>query len=73
MIALVPHDGFLFLTHYFLLSPTHNTLFFSVLVVVFQELNREEVVKLLKNELNIEMGHAELEMMMDRLDPDHDG
>jgi len=38
-----------------------------------QSLNRAEVVLLLKEELQVDMGHAELEMLMDRLDPSHDG
>ena len=35
-------------------------------------LDRHELAKLLAD-VGIEMGHAELEMMLKRLDPDHDG
>ena len=37
-----------------------------------QVLNREELTNLL-SDLGLELTHAELEMMLKRLDPDHDG
>jgi Ca2+-binding EF-hand superfamily protein len=35
-------------------------------------MDRHELAKLLAD-VGLEMGHAELEMMLNRLDPDHDG
>jgi hypothetical protein len=53
-------------------DPTELERVFDEYAGVDKVLNRDELCKLLKS-LDLDLSHAEMEMMMKRLDPDHDG